>query len=655
MAGEDIAAVRVYRQLVQGLLDKAAEIKKDCSIEPPLNDADLGDAIHCIQQDQESGLLKEQSQQAQYAVVETAFREKFYDLLATTSIDEPSFIQIWNLLDIISIFSDNEKCEPGLLFWLIEELLDSQTIDGCRKVFDYLESRRERNTAKHFKQKSLIILRSCNELLRRLSRAEDTVFCGRVFIFLFQSFPLGDRSSVNLRGEFHTENVTTFDELPKTQEGSETSMDLDAPEKEITTDAKTESAQVTEQQPNGQAVHGAADEGQQGSKPATKKSHEPEPSSAPSMDDLYPIFWRLQTNFSSPTTLFDPANFAAFKAGLEASLSTFQKVNTDMEVRMTKGSEEARRGPKRRRIGDGTEMTNSFNPKYLTSRDLFELEVNDVAFRRHILVQSLILLDFVLSLTPKAKAKLADSTNKSVLYNYVLNDEDAKWALQMKTSIATYLQQGSEGKFYYRMVDTVLTRDKNWVRWKAEACPPIERTPVSIRDYLDTQTSAIKVSTSKRLRSAPLGSLDLSFLMEDKNINSVDRLKHPDRFTTPALDSYMRGIADDEFNIDMTQSREEKDEAIKAKASKTWRTLRLSSRSKLALFDKIEDGNNLKVLFEAPPMQEDTPTAANKQKATMENGVNDQEGSSRKTDVKMEEAKENQRPVSSNGPAPQQG
>jgi hypothetical protein len=38
-----------------------------------------------------------------------------------------------------------EQCEPGLIFWLIEELLDSQTIDGCRKVFDYLESRRERN------------------------------------------------------------------------------------------------------------------------------------------------------------------------------------------------------------------------------------------------------------------------------------------------------------------------------------------------------------------------------------------------------------------------------------------------------------------------------------------------------------------------------
>ena len=54
------------------------------------------------------------------------------------------------------------------------------------------------------------------------------------------------------------------------------------------------------------------------------------------------------------------------------------------------------------------------------------LQVNDTAFRRHVLVQALILLDFMLSLTPKAKAKLADLTNKSVLYGFVLNDDDVR-------------------------------------------------------------------------------------------------------------------------------------------------------------------------------------------------------------------------------------
>ena len=40
---------------------------------------------------------------------------------------------------------------------------------------------------------------------------------------------------------------------------------------------------------------------------------------------------------------------------------------------------------------------------------------------------------------------------------------------------------------------------------------------------------------------------------------------------------------------------------VDAKASKTWRTLRMASKSKLNLFDKVDDGRNLKVLIEAPP------------------------------------------------------
>lgn len=62
----------------------------------------------------------------------------------------------------------------------------------------------------------------------------------------------------------------------------------------------------------------------------------------------------------------------------------------------------------------------------------------------------------------------------------------------------------------------------------------------------------------------------------------------------------MMSIMDDEMDIDMAQSKEDKDNAIQSKASKTWRVLRLSSRNKLAAFDRIEDGKNLKALFETP-------------------------------------------------------
>lgn len=71
----------------------------------------------------------------------------------------------------------------------------------------------------------------------------------------------------------------------------------------------------------------------------------------------------------------------------------------------------------------------------------------------------------------------------------------------------------------------------------------------------------------------------------------------------------MMGIMDDELDLDMAQTDEDKGAAVRSKDSKTWRILRLSAKSKLAAFDKIEDGKNLKILFEAPRPTEGTPQA----------------------------------------------
>ncbi|KAL4787559.1 THO complex subunit 1 transcription elongation factor-domain-containing protein [Aspergillus varians] len=609
MANADADVIGVYRKLINFLLAKAEQVKPGKEIEPPLTESQLGESFWVVQ-GEDVQLIEQLSQQTRFAAVEIAFRERFYSLLATTAIDDSEFVRIWNLLDIISVFSDNEQCEPGLIFWLIEELLDSQTIEGCRKVFDYLESRRERNTKKHFKQKNLIILRSCNELLRRLSRAEDTVFCGRVFIFLFQSFPLGDKSAVNLRGEYHTENVTTFDDIVKESAGGADGMDVDMPDVKETTSA-SDTQNELERQPSTElddklSTHNIS------KPPKVTVSHPGAESGEPPLDlhTLYPIFWGLQAYFSSPTKVFDAQHFARFKTGLESTLSAFRTVNTDLETSNSKTHEEIRKSTKRKRTADGPEIASSFNPKYLTSRELFGLEVNDTAFRRHVLVQALILLDFMLSLSSKSRAKLADLTNKSVLYGFILNDEDAQWANKMRKSIEGYLQEGAGGKFYYRMVDTVLSRDKNWVRWKAEGCPPIERPVVSVDEYLGAREKATKTYANKRLRSSPMNSLNLKFLSESESLSGVERLKESERFNVPGPESLMRVIEDVEFDIDTAQTKDDKETAVQAKESKTWLMLRLSAKSKLAGFDKIEDGKNLKTLFEAVQSTESTTQLA---------------------------------------------
>ena len=73
--------------------------------------------------------------------------------------------------------------------------------------------------------KALVLLRLCNELLRRLSKTKDTSFCGRILQFLANIYPMSERSGilnlisttflmiegVNLKGEFNFENVTRYE------------------------------------------------------------------------------------------------------------------------------------------------------------------------------------------------------------------------------------------------------------------------------------------------------------------------------------------------------------------------------------------------------------------------------------------------------------
>lgn len=233
----------------------------------------------------------------------------------------------------------------------MEELLDSQTIAGCRIVFDWLESRRDRITPEStYKKWSLVLLRICNELLRRLSRAEDNVFCGRVFIFVFQCVPLGDRSSVNLQGEYHNENVTTYEAEAALEDGSK--MDVDS-----VTPTQKEKA-------GSKATNGDS-----------KKAAEQPLSS----DALYSLFWPLQESFSQPLTLFEASNMKKFKHSVEQTVLKFEAYPPNDAPRHQTTQEEPSQGQKRKRGEDEDEVKDAletFNPKYLTSKDLFELEVS---------------------------------------------------------------------------------------------------------------------------------------------------------------------------------------------------------------------------------------------------------------------------------------
>ncbi|PVI06162.1 nuclear matrix protein [Periconia macrospinosa] len=546
------------------LLRRAREVKQTSSIDPPLQVSAL------IEGDE--GILGSLQGGKDAPDIESAAKSIFYSTLASIDISDPSFVTVWDLLDILQYCSNRDLCSQQLVLLLIEELLDGLSLTGCRYAFTFLESRRETLISPQSQNKNLVILRLCNELLRRLSRAEDPVFCGRVYIFLFQSFPLGDRSSVNLRGNFHVENVTTFEEYLGASTPVEDGMDVDAKEE------VSEDAQVTEKD----------------DVPAISETPTAKP---PTMDinALYPVFWSLQNFFSDPPRLFDTENFKRFKDGLEATLAKFKEVPKVIQTVGTSLPTSAESPSD----GGYDELASASNPKYLTSLDLFKLELSDLAFQRHILVQALIMIDFLLTLTEKSKSKpYYQAAQKAMQYPFTLNDEETEWALGIKVSIANYLQEGPDGKFYYRMVDTVLSRDKNWVRWKMANCKSFQRKKVPTKDYVDSKSGAQRAVSNKKGTKSRVSS-DLHFLSNTDPQNALSQLRHDQKFVKPSPQFYANLIRTIDLDLDMADTEEEKRKLLDTKSSRTWRGLRLASQGQLKSFDNIEHGKGLEKL---PPV-----------------------------------------------------
>ena len=76
----------------------------------------------------------------------------------------------------------------------------------------------------------------------------------------------------------------------------------------------------------------------------------------------------------------------------------------------------------------------------------------------------------------------------------------------------------------------------------------------------------------------------------------------------------------------MAKTEEDRNLASNARASKMWRTLRIASKSKLNLFDRIDDGNNLQALFGVSSDENETEKENEGRKASDSDG-GDLEGS----------------------------
>jgi THO complex subunit 1 len=167
-----------------------------------------------------------------------------------------------------------EACDQTLPFTILEDLLETQTIASCSHIFSWIEERAERLTVGLVpaKGKALTLLRTLNDLLRRLSKmGSTTIFCGRILTFLSGVFPLGERSGVNLRGEvclfilFLSQPNRDTKQYGPTWEGVKAASKTEVPEEDVVmADAKETEKEEDKMQVDDESKKPAAEDKKDG-------------------------------------------------------------------------------------------------------------------------------------------------------------------------------------------------------------------------------------------------------------------------------------------------------------------------------------------------------------------------------------------------------
>ncbi|OAY53350.1 THO complex subunit 1 [Manihot esculenta] len=406
------------------------------------------------------------------------------------SIDdrENSQGQIPRLLDVVLYLCEREHVEGGMIFQLLEDLTEMSTMRNCKDIFGYIESKQDiLGKQELFARGKLVMLRTCNQLLRRLSKANDVVFCGRILMFLAHFFPLSERSAVNIKGVFNTSNETKYEKDP----------------------------------PAGMSVD----------------------------FNFYKTLWSLQEHFCNPASLtLAPTKWQKFTSSLMVVLNTFEAQPLSEEE------------------GDANNLEEeaaTFNIKYLTSSKLMGLELKDPSFRRHILVQCLILFDYL-----KAPGKNdKDLTSDSMKEEIKTCEERVKKLLETTPP---------KGKDFLEKVEHILEREKNWVWWKRDGCPPFEKQPI--------ESKMVQDGTKKRRPRWRLGNKELSQLWKwaDQNPNA---LTDPHRVRTPAITEYWKPLAEDmDPSAGIEAEYHHKNNRVYC-----WKGLRFSARQDLDGFSRFTD------------------------------------------------------------------
>ncbi|XP_070603701.1 THO complex subunit 1 isoform X2 [Erythrolamprus reginae] len=473
-----------------------------------------------------------------------------------------------NVLAIISLVINGVVegiCTASTPFVLLGDVLDCLPLDQCDRIFTFVEKNVTTWKSNTFYSAGKnYLLRMCNDLLRRLSKSQNTVFCGRIQLFLARLFPLSEKSGLNLQSQFNLENITVFN---KSEQDS------------------TLGQKHAEEREEGMEV----EEGEMGDDEA------PTSCSVPIDYNLYRKFWSLQDYFRNPVQCYEKVSWKIFLKYSEEVLTVFESYKLDDTQASRKKLEELKTGGE-----------HVYFAKFLTSEKLMDLQLSDSNFRRHILLQYLILFQYL-----KGQVKFKSS-------NFILTDEQSLWIEATTKQVYQLLSENPpDGKRFSKMVEHILNTEENWNSWKNEGCPSFVK---------ERQSDSKPVRPFVRKRPAPEDFLgkgpNKKILMGNEELtrlwnlcpDNMEACKSESREYMPTLEEFFEEAieqADPENMVD-------KEFKVVNNSNYGWRALRLLARRSPHFFQPTNqqfkslpeylENMVIKLAKELPPPSEEIKT-----------------------------------------------
>ena len=461
------------------------------------------------------------------SILEQAFRDVLHELLVSAKAPQTSEFTDLVLLSIAS--AKLEITYHTVPFILLSDILDCVTLDVCEEVFSFVETQVATWTTPDFYSSGkILLLRMCNDLLRRLSSAQNTVFCGRIQLFLARLFPLSEKSALNLMSHFNLENVTTFNKSAgmKIEDGAEVpSGDQDA--MDIDNDDGLEP-------------------------------------SAPIDYNLYQKLWPLQDFFRNPVQCYTSDQWKVLTTNVKDVLQAFYSYKLDDTGASSLGSRKLREGDSiRRTVSTGEYKESHYFAKFLTSEKLMNLQLHDSHLRRHILIQLLVLFQYLLG---DVKFKTS---------SHVLTDAQALWIKDTTEKAYKLLEETPpDGTDFAKYIKQVLAREESWITWKNDGCPSYEKPPLKVGEMAPFPSKKHLGDEVASQTKIDMGSTELSRLW---NLcpDNLEACKLKSRVFVPDMKKFL----EEPLEQADPEARIEAEYKLVNNPNFTWQALRLLSQS----------------------------------------------------------------------------